>query len=117
MSRELVSELEGLVRQHPLRERLTGQLMLGLYRSGRQAESLRAYQSLSGRLAEELGIEPSASLRKLEERIVTDDAGLDTISSSALAGSDNERGNGRGNDRDSGVEHDSQDRNRNGHRG
>jgi DNA-binding SARP family transcriptional activator/ABC-type glycerol-3-phosphate transport system substrate-binding protein/tRNA A-37 threonylcarbamoyl transferase component Bud32 len=80
LSRQLISELESLVRQHPLRERLTGQLMLALYRSSRQAEALRAFQHLKTRLAEELGIEPSVPLRKLEEQIVTADASLDISS-------------------------------------
>lgn len=88
MSRELVSELEGLVRENPLRERLTGQLMLALYRSGRQAESLRAYGALRTRLGEELGIEPSTSIQRLEEQIVTADAGLETVAGAALAGSE-----------------------------
>ena len=77
LSRELISELESLVRQHPLREPLTGHLMLALYRSSRQAEALRAYQLLKARLAEELGLEPSALIRKLEEQIVTADVALD----------------------------------------
>ena len=64
-SRELVSELESLVRQHPLREELTGQLMLALYRSGRQAEALRSYGALKSRLVDELGVDPSVSLRQL----------------------------------------------------
>ena len=64
MSRELVSELESLVREHPLRERLTGQAMLALYRSGRQAEALRLYQFLKSRLGEELGIEPSSKISR-----------------------------------------------------
>ncbi len=59
MSRELISELETLVRQHPLNERLTAQWMLALHRSGRQADALRAYQLLRARLGEELGLEPS----------------------------------------------------------
>ncbi len=75
-ARELVGELESLVRQHPLRERLTGHLMLALHRSGRQAEALRAFGALRGRLGEELGIEPSAELTRLEERIVLDDPEL-----------------------------------------
>ena len=78
MSRELISELEALVRQHPLQERLTGQLMLALYRSARQADALRAYQLLKSRLGDELGIEPSSGLRKLEEQIVTGDEALET---------------------------------------
>ena len=73
---ELVGEVEAMVREHPLRERLTGQLMLALYRAGRQAESLRAYQQLRTRLGDELGIEPSKSVRDLEERILMQDAGL-----------------------------------------
>ena len=77
LSRQLVSELETIVRQHPLREEFTGQLMLALYRSGRQAEALRTYQLLQSRLGDELGIEPSSRLRRLEEQIVTGDEGLE----------------------------------------
>lgn len=76
-SRELVSELESLVRQHPLREELTGQLMLALYRSGRQAEALRSYSSLRSRLVDELGVDPSAPLRRLNDRMVSGDETLE----------------------------------------
>ena len=86
LSRELISELESLVRQHPLQERLTGQLMLALYRSARQADALRAYQLLKSRLGEELGIEPSSGLRKLEEQIVTGDEALEIRSAGHGAG-------------------------------
>ena len=58
--RELVAELEGLVREQPLRERLWAQLMLALYRSGRQADALLAYQRARSVLVEELGIDPGA---------------------------------------------------------
>jgi DNA-binding SARP family transcriptional activator/ABC-type glycerol-3-phosphate transport system substrate-binding protein len=74
---ELVGELEGLVRQHPLREGLTGSLMLALYRSGRQADALRAGQRLRTRLVDELGIDPSAAIQRLEDRIVSGDPQLD----------------------------------------
>jgi DNA-binding SARP family transcriptional activator/ABC-type branched-subunit amino acid transport system substrate-binding protein/streptogramin lyase len=73
---ELVVELEALVAEHPLRERLRGQLMLALYRSGRQAEALQAYQEGRRALAEELGLEPSESLQSLERRILEHDPGL-----------------------------------------
>ena len=73
---ELVSELEALVRQHPFRERLREQLMLVLYRSGRQAEALAAYQEARRALVEELGIEPGPSLRELEQAILRQDADL-----------------------------------------
>jgi DNA-binding SARP family transcriptional activator len=56
--RELVAELDGLVRDHPLRERVWAQLMLALYRSGRQADALLAYQRARSVLVEELGIDP-----------------------------------------------------------
>lgn len=70
MATELVSELSTLVRQHPLNERLAGQHMLALYRAGRQADALRAYQVITQHLGQELGIEPSTPLRSLEEQIV-----------------------------------------------
>src|ERR671923_229593 len=73
----LVGELEALVAQHPLRERLRGQLMLALYRSGRQAEALEAYQQARRTLVGELGIEPSAALRELERAILRQDETLD----------------------------------------
>jgi YVTN family beta-propeller protein len=75
-SGELVPELESLVREHPLRERLLGQLMLALYRSGRQAEALAAFQAARQRLAEELGLEPGPQLRELEQRILEHDPSL-----------------------------------------
>jgi YVTN family beta-propeller protein len=74
---ELVSELEALVRQHPLRERLCAQLMLALYRSGRQAEALAAYQQARKMLAEELGLEPGRRLQELERAILRQDPELD----------------------------------------
>jgi YVTN family beta-propeller protein len=72
----LVPELEALVRAHPLRERPRGQLMLALYRSGRQAEALAAYQTGRRLLSDELGLEPSAELRELERAILRQDAAL-----------------------------------------
>ncbi|MGD9700819.1 MAG: extracellular solute-binding protein [Acidimicrobiia bacterium] len=92
MSRGLISELETLVRQHPLRERLTGQLMLALYRSARQADALRAYQLLKSRLGEELGIEPSPALRTLEAQIVTGDEALEIRTRATMPGSAAEPG-------------------------
>jgi DNA-binding SARP family transcriptional activator len=73
---QLVGELEGLVREHPLRERLIGQLMLALYRSGRQADALETYREARRRLVEELGIEPSSDLQQLERAILTQDPAL-----------------------------------------
>jgi predicted ATPase/DNA-binding SARP family transcriptional activator/Tfp pilus assembly protein PilF len=73
----LVAELDGLAAAHPLRERLTGQRILALYRCGRQAEALTAYAELRDRLTEELGIDPSPDLRRLHERILRQDPGLD----------------------------------------
>jgi YVTN family beta-propeller protein len=75
---ELVSELEALVDEHPLREHFLGQLMLALYRSGRQAEALGAFQAGRHRLVEELGIEPGPSLRVLERAILAHDPSLKT---------------------------------------
>jgi len=76
---ELVGELEGLVAEHPLRERLRAQLMLALYRSGRQAEALEAYQAARTALVEALGIEPTRSLRELEKAILQQDPSLDVV--------------------------------------
>ena len=73
---ELVGELEALVARHPLRERLRGQLMLALYRSDRQAEALHAYQEFRLALAEELGLEPSQGLQRLERQILEQDPEL-----------------------------------------
>jgi DNA-binding SARP family transcriptional activator len=76
---EVVGELEGLVEKHPLRERLRGQLMLALYRAGRQAEALEAYQEGRRALVEELGIDPSPALQQLHASILRQEAGLDTM--------------------------------------
>jgi predicted ATPase/DNA-binding SARP family transcriptional activator len=74
---ELVSELEYAVAAEPLRERRWGQLMLALYRSGRQAEALRAFRRLTSTLDTELGIAPSAELSHLEESILLQKPELD----------------------------------------
>jgi DNA-binding SARP family transcriptional activator len=73
---ELIGELEALVEEHPVRERLRGQYMLALYRSGRQAEALQAYQDGRALLVEQLGIEPSRELQQLHGSILRQDAGL-----------------------------------------
>jgi DNA-binding SARP family transcriptional activator len=73
----LDGELEALVARNPWRERLWGQLMLARYRTGRQADALAGYRRLREMLATELGIEPSASLRDLERRILQQDPALD----------------------------------------
>jgi predicted ATPase/DNA-binding SARP family transcriptional activator/tetratricopeptide (TPR) repeat protein len=73
---EMVAELEELTARYPLQERLHGQLMLALYRSGRQADALTAYQRLRRTLDDELGLEPSAELRSLEQAILRQDAKL-----------------------------------------
>ena len=71
----MVGELESLIAEHPHRERLRGQLMLALYRSGRQAEALEAYRQARATL-DELGIEPSEELHALERQILTHDTSL-----------------------------------------
>lgn len=75
--RELIAELETLVRDHPLSERLRGQLMLGLYRSGRQAEALEAYRRAREWLVEEVGVEPGPELQRLHAAVLRQDAALD----------------------------------------
>ncbi|HEX2345935.1 MAG TPA: AfsR/SARP family transcriptional regulator [Gaiellaceae bacterium] len=72
----LVPELESLVAAHPLREHFRGQLMLALYRAGRQAEALDVYRDGRALLDEELGLEPGASLRELERAILRQDPDL-----------------------------------------
>jgi YVTN family beta-propeller protein len=74
---QLAAELEGLVQQHPYRERLRAQLMLALYRMGRQADALAAYRDARATLADELGLEPGPELRALEQRILSQDPALD----------------------------------------
>jgi predicted ATPase/DNA-binding SARP family transcriptional activator len=77
---DVVAEAEGLVAQHPLRERLRGQLMLALYRCGRQADALAAFRDGRRVLVEELGIEPGPALRELEHAILDQDPGLTPLS-------------------------------------
>jgi DNA-binding SARP family transcriptional activator/tetratricopeptide (TPR) repeat protein len=74
---ELVAELDALARRHPLRERLRGQLMLALYRCGRHAEALEAFQSFRRKLRDELGIDPPARLKELERLMLQQDPSLD----------------------------------------
>jgi YVTN family beta-propeller protein len=73
----LVDELQALVREHPLRERPAAQLMLALYRSGRQAEALVIYTRTRDRLVDELGIEPGRPLKELERAILRQDPALE----------------------------------------
>ncbi len=73
----VVAELEGLTRAHPLREGLWAQRITALYRCGRQAEALRAYQDLRELMVEELGIEPTPDLRRLEAAVLAQDPSLD----------------------------------------
>src|SRR5262249_17334918 len=75
----LVPELERLIAEHPLRERLRGQLMLALYRLGRQAEALTAYQTARATLVEEIGIEPGPELHELERAMLRQDPALDLV--------------------------------------
>jgi DNA-binding SARP family transcriptional activator/streptogramin lyase len=88
---ELVGELETVVAQNPLRERARAQLMLALYRSGRQADALRAYAQARETLVEELGLDPSPALQRLERAILNHDpaleapAGVSRIDTSAAA--------------------------------
>jgi YVTN family beta-propeller protein len=73
----LVAELEALVEEHPLRERLQGQLMLALYRSGRQAEALEHYRKARVTMVEQLGLKPGPRLQELERAILAHDPALD----------------------------------------
>jgi predicted ATPase/DNA-binding SARP family transcriptional activator len=73
----LQSEIEQLVEAHPFRERLRGQLMLALYRAGRQADALAAYREARAALVEQLGLEPGPALQRLEQAILAQDPLLD----------------------------------------
>jgi predicted ATPase/DNA-binding SARP family transcriptional activator len=79
---ELVGELDALCREHPLRERLWVLRITALYRAGRQADALRAFSEIRGRLVDELGIDPGVSLQALEARVLAQDP---TLSSSQPA--------------------------------
>ena len=100
---EVTSEIDALVAEHPLRERLHAQRMLALYRCGRQAEALEAYREARRTLVEEIGVEPGPELRRLHDAILRQDASLEvdtavpelprelgTVSSSPLAGRERE---------------------------
>jgi DNA-binding SARP family transcriptional activator len=76
---EVVAELESLVLEHPLRERLRAQQILALYRSGRQADALAAYSAARRAFVDELGIEPSENLRRLELSILQHDPSLELV--------------------------------------
>jgi DNA-binding SARP family transcriptional activator len=82
---DLVGELASLVRAHPLRERLRGHLMLALYRAGRQADALEAYQEARQALVDELGIEPSPALKQLHAAILRQETALDPAAPSPPA--------------------------------
>jgi DNA-binding SARP family transcriptional activator len=84
---QVVSELEFLIREHPFRERPRGQLMLALYRCGRQAQALEAFQDARQTLVEELAVEPGDALRELEQAILRQDAALQlaAVGESAVA--------------------------------
>jgi DNA-binding SARP family transcriptional activator/WD40 repeat protein len=73
---EVIAELEALVHAHPLRERLWAQLMIALYRAGRQSDALLAFRRARGRLAAEVGVEPGPELRALETAVLAHDPGL-----------------------------------------
>src|SRR3954468_5851515 len=73
---ELVAELEEIVEEHPLRERFRAQLMRALYRSGRQADALAAFQEARNVLTEELGLEPGEELRAVQQAILRQDESL-----------------------------------------
>ena len=74
--REILAELKSLVAAHPFNEWLHGQLMIALYRSGRRGEALAAYQTARKLLDDELGLDPSADLRRIHQELLNTDVGL-----------------------------------------
>src|SRR3954454_16485021 len=77
LDREVLAELETLLAQEPLRERLHAQRMLALYRSGRQAEALEAYRAARATLVEQIGVEPEPELRRMQDAILRQDPSLE----------------------------------------
>jgi len=88
---EMIPQLEGLVEDDPLRERRWAQLMLALYRGGRQSDAMRAYQRVATILGDELGIEPGPDLYNLEERILLQDPALMLVDDDATSRTNLER--------------------------
>jgi WD40 repeat protein/DNA-binding SARP family transcriptional activator len=82
---EVIAELENLVAAQPLRERIRGQLMLALYRSDRQAEALQVYRDTHRMFGEELGLDPSPELQRLERAVLAQDPSLDLRAGSTTA--------------------------------
>ena len=85
---ELIGELEALIAEHPLRERLRGHLMTALYQSGRQAEALDVYQDARRALVDELGLDPSPALQELERAILRQDPSLDVAATPSTGAPD-----------------------------
>ncbi|MGZ4201805.1 MAG: ABC transporter substrate-binding protein [Thermoleophilaceae bacterium] len=85
---DVIEEARALVADQPFRERVRGQLMLALYRSGRQADALEVYREGRRALVEELGLEPGHQLKQLEAQILAQDAELDPPQAAAPAGTD-----------------------------
>jgi DNA-binding SARP family transcriptional activator len=81
----VLGELQVLVREHPLRERLRAQQMLALYRADRQADALEVYQEARHDLMDELGIEPSESLQRLQQAVLRHDPALEAPAGTAAA--------------------------------
>jgi SARP family transcriptional regulator, regulator of embCAB operon len=82
---ELLSELAGLVAEHPLYEDLHGQFMVALYRSGRRSDALEVFRRLRERLVEQLGLDPSAKLARLHQAILASHSALDVCVSDSAA--------------------------------
>jgi DNA-binding SARP family transcriptional activator/streptogramin lyase len=93
---DLIAELETLVAEHPFRERLCTQLMLALYRCGRQAEALEVYRKTRRRLVEELGIEPGPTLQELQKAILSHDEAIAAAPASRGTSAETERRPRRG---------------------